>query len=164
MMFSSLVSARLMVWENRHEDYRFVEFGQAMANAIKILDGRKKPRMNDPRWFDFRQQTVRELKSMLRQFRIFAQSQSRPVNEKVFVAWVTDYIRKEAESLPYITHNMDSLLGFIQSESSSALHLTVGTPKPSPSQFFYEWFGFAMGREPEQLRQEISRLGSRSRR
>jgi hypothetical protein len=158
MTLSPLVSMRFNQWELSRDCKRFTEFGRAMANAVKVIDRKQKPRISDPEWYTFHQQTVQELDLLLRKFRTFAQS-ARLVDAQVFSDWVKVHIEANAEILPCLAKNRESLVEFIISTGRPVLALVIERPNPSPSAFFCDWFGSAMGIEPEQLRQKISLLG-----
>jgi hypothetical protein len=160
---SKMVQARFRVWEELpNGSERFEQFGKACARAVRIMQKKEPPPIDDPGLRRSKFVAVGELRLLLKnlrdEFSIARTTPTAAVISERFAAIVT----AEPDTFEYIHQNLDSWKKFFKDEygSSSIKALAVGvrSSRISPAELFDTWLASSKGYATDSVRQHLSRM------
>jgi hypothetical protein len=160
---SEMVQARFRVWEELpNGSERFEQFGRACARAVRIMQKKEPPPIDDPGLRRSKFVAVSELRLLLKNLRNeFSIARTTPTAAVIlerFAAIVT----AEPDTFEYIHQNLDSWKKFLKDEygSSSIKALAVGarSSRISPAGLFDTWLASSKGYATDSVRQQLSRM------
>jgi hypothetical protein len=157
---SEMVQGRFRVWEELpNGSERFERFGRACARAVRIMQKKERPPIDDPGLRRSKIVAVGELRLLLKNLRNeFSITRTTPTTSAIlerFAAIVT----AEPDTFDYLHQNLDSWKKFFKDEygSSSMKALAFGRRLP-PAELFDSWLAWSKGYEPDSVRQQLSRM------
>jgi hypothetical protein len=156
---SGLVQFRFAEWDFLSNGPTLFElYGKALAKSARRFQKRELPPIDDTDLYGFKQETVQELRRLLRSLRsAFSRRRASPSSDEII-----DYFQKtvlaEGDAFIHLKTSMNSWLQFFRADSIS-VKLLVHGKRTSPAALFDSWFAWCKGLEPETVRQKISDLG-----
>lgn len=158
---SELVRFRLSEWDLQENGPKLVhQFSLAWKRSVLILQGKELPPVEDPDHWAVKQETVRELRSILRKLRpIFAVMKKPPTLGEVFETF-SKTVSDSPETYCHLKANLPRWLKFLEENRDFCRPILLGDRTP-PASLYDHFLAWPSGWDPESLRQAISRLGSR---
>jgi len=154
---SELVRLRMSQWdhaENGPELFR--KLGSAFARLALIVQRRELPPVDDPDQWAVKQETVRELRLVLRMMRgSLSVKRREPVRDEVLALFSSTV--SESSSFPHLSANRDRWLKFFDENRGVLRPLALGD-RPAPASLYDEFHAWSTGWEIESLRQATSLL------
>jgi hypothetical protein len=163
ILLSDTILARIAKWEipaEKDGPRLFDELGKSLALHAGILRG--EARRPVPReMYGFREKTKPELKVLLRKTKLFIAA-NRPRGRQGWdeiIAYICRQIEGDSETFPILGGRLRGLKGFLWYLQDSYPDTPASLAERTPADFFKEWAGWAENRDPEALRQDVSKLG-----
>jgi hypothetical protein len=155
---SELVQFRKSEWDlkpggpEKHKKY-----GLACSRSARILQRKALPPIEDPDQWRVKQETVEELRVLLKNLMAKFALQRKGLTPKdahsLFAATVSDSV----ESFPHLAANAERWTRFFE-ENPDVLHLMTLGDRAKPAPLYYEFLAWCSGWDPDSIRQAISRL------
>jgi hypothetical protein len=160
---SEMVQGRFRVWEELpNGSERFEQFGKACARAVRIMQKKEPPPIDDPGLRRSKVVAVGELRLLLKNLRDeFSIARTTPT-AAVILDRFSAIVTAEPDTFEYIHQNLDSWKKFLKDEygSSSIKALAVGarSSRISPAGLFDTWLASSKGYATDSVRQQLSRM------
>lgn len=154
---SELVRYRFSEWDSLPSGPElFEKLGQAWRNSAKILQGRKKPPIEDPDQWAVKNETVEELRLILQALRgNLATRRREPSGDEVRRIFA-DTVVNSPHSFPHLGTNLERWLKFL--DEARPLRQILRGERLTPGALYDQFLAWAAGWEPDSIRQTISRL------
>jgi hypothetical protein len=152
-------TVRFAEWDSLSNGPTLFElYGKALAKSARRFQKREPPPIDDTDLYGLKQETVQELRRLLRSLRsAFSRRRVSPSLDEII-----DYFQKtvlaKGDACIHLKTSMNSWLQFFRADSIS-VKLLVHGKRTSPAALFDSWFAWCKGLEPETIRQKISELG-----
>jgi hypothetical protein len=130
-------------------------FHRALEMGVGVNLGEAKFTINDPRWYETKQNAVKELKYLLGQCReVFRARKKAPKAQEIY-----DWVRQAVGRLPYWHQNLAALLSYLENEPHFRARLASGivSRREAPS-LFDAIFGRGYNVTGPHARKKISEL------
>lgn len=151
------VQLRLTQWHNEPDGAELIErLGRAISLGIKASRGQARFPIDDPSLYEFKQDTVPELRALRSRLRAKVASRHSSPSPTEIKTLVEQEIQDSPAAFPRLSRNLVALLHFLEQKREMANLFALG--QISATRFFYEFSGWSTNRDPEKLRQMISRL------
>jgi hypothetical protein len=156
---SALVHLRFSEWDSYpNGPALFEQYGKALAKSARRFQKRELPPIDDPDLYRAKQETVLELRLLLRDLRnVFSTRRIQPSSDELI-----DYFQKtvsaEGDAFIHLKTNMNSWLQFFRSDPIS-VKLLFNAKRAALAALFDSWLASSKGFDPETVRQKISELG-----
>jgi len=163
IFLSDTILARIAKWEipaEKDGPKLSVELGKALALHAGILRGEAR-RPVPPEMYGFREKTKPELKVLLRKTKLFI-AVKRPRGRQGWdqiISYICREIEGDSATFPILGGRLRPLKGFLWHLQDSYPDTPAFLGDRTPADFFKEWAGWAENRDPEALRQDVSKLG-----
>jgi hypothetical protein len=157
MAMSRLVQWRMSQWDAE----RFEQFGIALARWKRVLNGEEKPIVDDPRWYSFRQDTLKELRASGRLIADKLKTRNSSCGRRELAQMWKSVLDAHPE-YGLLRQHQQNWLGFVGDPNVPCNQLTTLLQEGefSAPQLFNEWWGHRLDRDPSSLGELFSRLGS----
>ncbi len=157
---SKLVQSRFSEWDrNPKGPEMHKKYGLACSRSARILQRKELPPIEDPDQWRVKQETVEELRILLKNLRAKFALQRKGLTPKdahgLFAATVSD----SPESFPNLAANAERWSKFFEANPDVLGSMTLGD-RIKPAALYDEFLAWSTGWAPESLRQTISRLKS----
>jgi hypothetical protein len=159
---SELVHWRMSEWELVPGLELLKRHHRAIERAAGVVQGTKKPPLDDPTLYPFKIETVKELRVLLNEMRdAFRARRSAPPEdlEPVLVSHFFKTVKRRSRSYPFLSANRLRWEAFFK-EQPTVLRQSLAEIRLRPASLFDLWLSWCKGVDPERLRQVISHLGS----
>jgi hypothetical protein len=163
-----IVRCRMAAWERQPMEDEGPEklrrLARAVGQAARVLRGKARAPLTDAGLPEFRRLTIQELKLLFAQLRHFLSTRPRGLTTTDLLTWVSDRLKQSPDGFGNLFLNLVSLKKFLSeldAAGSSFIDLLVVGRPVSAAQFFDNWIAWLRGRDPDKVRQQISRIGSR---
>ena len=157
---SKMVQERLIVWEELpNGSERFEMFGRACARAVRIMQKKELPPIDDPGLRRSKFVAVGELRLLLKNLRDeFATARTKPTTAVIWERFAA-IVTAEPDTFEYLYRNLDSWKNFFKDDdgSSSIKALAFGR-RLSPAALFDSWLARSKGYDDDSVRQQLSRM------
>jgi hypothetical protein len=140
---------------------KFKRLGDALALSAERVQGRKPARITDPDWYAGKKDTVGELKSLIGQILNIVVPRRTPPTSDSLIGTVASIVQADGSAFPMLHRSIGSLQKFLNEAGVSYAERLRKGNRVSPSKLFDDWSAWRRNYDPEHLRQEISRIGSR---
>lgn len=155
---SELVRFRMSEWDQSDDGPElFRKIGLAFARFARIVQRKELPPIEDPDHWAVKEETVKELRVVLRNLRAkFAIQSKKPAIDEVensFAAIVAD----SPDSFRHLSASLKHWLKFFKENPHTLRSMTLDD-RAKPASLYDEFFAATTGWEPESVRQTISRL------
>lgn len=157
---SELVQSRFSEWDlkpggpEKHKKY-----GMAVARSARRMQRKELPPIEDPDQWRVKQETVEELRVLLKSLKAKFALQRKGLTPKdaygLFAATVSD----SPESFPNLAANAERWTKFFEANSDVFGSMTLGD-RIKPAALYDEFLAWSTGWDPDSIRQAISRLKS----
>lgn len=150
-----VVQQRLIQGQHEPDGPKLIRrLGQALVLGIKASRGEARLPIDDPAYYTAKQEAVKELRALQSRLRMKV-TRRLPSLEEI-LALVQQEVMESAIEFPRLAENLDSLLAFLR-QDRIARPFVFAQVRPAP--LFDRWAAWATNRDPEKVRQMISRLG-----
>jgi hypothetical protein len=155
LVLSPIVHSRFAQWGNAPQGPELFDcLGKALARSALILQGRKKPPIADPGLRLFKRDMVRELRKVVA---LLVRRSSQKLGPDRLVKEFQAVVN-EGQDAPLLKANLESWLEFLRSNEAAWLSALSSGRRVSAAGLFDAWRAWAMGYDPETVRQKISSL------
>lgn len=156
---SDLVHWRFSEWEVHPNGPALCEqYGKAVARSVQRIQGLELPPIDDPYLYFAKNETVEELRKLLRSFRKELSTVKRSPRIDELINLFRKTVLPEGEDFGHLKANANSWVLFFRTNPSSIKAL-LHKKRASPATLFDEWFAWCKRRDQETVRQKISELG-----
>ena len=138
---------------------RFEQFGKACARAVRIMQKKERPPIDDPGLRRSKFVAVGELRLLLKNLRDeFATARTKPTTAVIWERFAA-IVTAEPDTFEYLYRNLDSWKNFFKDDdgSSSIKALAFGR-RLSPAALFDSWLARSKGYDDDSVRQQLSRM------
>jgi hypothetical protein len=157
---SELVQFRKSEWDlqpNGPEKHK--KYGLAVARSARIMQRKELPPIEDPDQWRVKQETVEELRILLKNLRAKFALQRKGLTPEdahsLFAATVSD----SPESFPHLAANAERWSKFFEENEDVLRPMTLGE-RAKPAALYDEFLAWSTGWDQDSIRQTISRLKS----
>jgi hypothetical protein len=157
---SEVVLRRLSEWEMMHDGpERLEKLGASTGIAAAIASGRRRStRLIDPRLYQFRKETMQELRPLCRKIRTEFSTRRRDPRPEDLRKYVENTVNTDASSFPHLKANLKPLLDYLDENQDIRSQLFVGR-SVKVAELFDSWTAWRVGyQSAETIRQQISKL------
>ena len=156
------VQRRMSVWWLEPSGpKKFKKLGEALALSAERVQGRSKPPVVDPSWYEGAEASISELKLLFTRL-------AQHTNVK---GWFTsDGLLREVSLLvrsgsdfPVLRHSIDSLLNYLKETADVYVAALRKGNKFKASPFYYDWAAWRTGHSVSYLQDRVSEIGSKPR-
>jgi hypothetical protein len=156
---SKLVQFRKSEWDLDPEGpEKHKKFGLAVARSARIMQRKELPPIEDPDQRLVKQETVEELRLILKRLRAqFVLRRKGPTQKEVHGLF-SEMVSDSPKSFPHLGANLERWLKFFGEKSNVLSSLFMGGERTKPAMLYDEFLSWATGWNPDSLRQTISRL------
>jgi hypothetical protein len=160
---SELVQWRLSEWESTPSGTKqFKRYHSAIERATRIFQRLEKPPLDDPGFYAFKANSVKELRVVLKimRNRLKTRLGAPPSDlEPLIASEFIKIVKKGSKSFPALASNRERWGEFI-GQNPTEVRQYLSSARHRPASLFDLWFSWSKGVDPEWIRQVISRLGS----
>jgi hypothetical protein len=156
---SKLVHQRFNAWDMKPDGPQLFErYGKAVARSARRFQKREISPIDDPDLYHFKNETVAELRILLRNLRnAFRTKRSGPSSDELIDCFRKN-VSEGGDAFVRLTPNVGLWVKYLQAHSTTIRPLLLGK-RAAPASLFDFWFAWCKGLEPETVRQTISELG-----
>jgi hypothetical protein len=159
LALSKLVHERFCEWDLKPNGPELFEcFGKALARSARRFQKRELPPIDDPDLYLFKNETVAELRMLLRNLgNKFLTKRSGPTSDELIDCFRRT-VSEGGDAFIRLKTNIGSWVKYLKAHSTTIRPLLL-RKRVAPASLFDSWFGWCKGFEPETVRQRISELG-----
>jgi hypothetical protein len=158
MTLSEIVRFRMSEWEHHEKGPElFRKFGVATARCARVLQGKELPPIEDPDYWHVKNETVPELRLVLRKMRgSFAVMKKKPSLKDVVESF-SKIVSESPGTYRHISAGLDRWQKFLEANPHVCRPIQIGD-RTAPAGMYDEFVAWPSGWDPESVRQTISRL------
>ncbi len=157
---SRLVQFRFSEWDlhpNGPEKHR--KYGLAVARSARIMQRKELPPIEDPDQWRVKQETVEELRILLKNLRTTFALQRKSSAPKDVHNLFAKMVSDSPESFPHLAVNAERWSKFFEENPHTLRPMTLGD-RAKPATLYDDFLAWCSGWDPDSIRQAISRLKS----
>jgi hypothetical protein len=160
LLVSTRVVLRISMWEaEKNGPELFERLGKALAISVRIVQRQELPPIDDPDLVPTQDQSIRELRTVLREMRKALSAKRTTPDGPEVVACFARIVLESGKRCPLLSANLFRWLRFL-SGNPQCLTAQRSDRRLSPATLFREWLSWSKGHAPETLRKKISALRS----
>jgi hypothetical protein len=156
---SALVHQRFNAWDLKPDGPQLFErYGKALARSARCFQRLELPPIDDPDLYPFKNETVTELRILLRSLRNAFRTKRRGPTSDELIDCFRKTVSEGGDAFIHLKTNIGSWVKYLKAYSTTIRPPLLGK-RAAPASLFDSWFAWCKGLEPETVRQTISELG-----
>ena len=146
-------------WQGENDGPELLaKLGKELSLGAKVIRGKARFPLNNPGIYQFKKDITDEVRRLLRHLKVLSFGSNHPPALNELQGCIKQEMVRHYKYYPVLSENLTAFLKFL--ELDDVMCKKVATTAITPVRLIDEFMAYFWNRDPESLRQSISRLGS----